>query len=287
MSGGYHRATSVQDAVAQLQEHDSLTILAGGTDIYPTRTARQAWGQVDTQTYLDISALQDLRGIEDRGDHWWIGALTTWGDIMRAPLPPLFDALKAAAREIGGVQIQNRGTIAGNCCTASPAGDSIPCLLALDAEFEVAAEMPRRVRAAAFFTGYRKIALARGELLAGIRIPKQAGRSAFRKLGARRFLVISIAMVAAVMEVDRDGRVVAAKIAVGACSAKAQRLSALEQALCGQRPDAEFVTADHVAHLTPIDDLRASAAYRRHAALELTRDVVTKLAAAPKEAANV
>ena len=283
MSAAYTRATSVQHAATLLRTQGPLTILAGGTDIYPARASRLAWGQADNAAVLDISSLSELRGIADRGDHWWIGALTTWTDIVRAPLPPVFDALKAGARDIGGVQIQNRGTIGGNCCTASPAGDSIPCLLALDATFEVTGDAMRVVAAEDFFTGYRKTALAHGELITGIRIPKQSGRSAFRKLGARKYLVISIAMVAAVVDLDRDGRVVTAKIAVGACAATAQRLPVLEAALRGSRLDAALLEGPHMADLTPIDDIRASAAYRLHAALELTRDVIADLAGAATE----
>ncbi len=273
------RPASLPAAMALLRTNPALTILAGGTDIYPARTARAAWGEIDCRRYLDISALSELRGIEDRGDHWWIGALTTWTDIARAGLPPVFDALKSAARDIGGIQIQNRGTIGGNCCTASPAGDCIPCLLALDAEFELASSSSRRLPASAFFTDYRTTALTPGEIVASIRIPKQQGRSAFRKLGARRYLVISIAMVAGIVDCDERGRVLSAKFAVGACSATAQRLLALEAALVGNPLDPAIATPAHVAHLTPLDDIRASAAYRRAAALQMTRDLIADLAA--------
>ena len=285
----YFRPQSVQEASRLLRTEGDLTVLSGGTDLYPARTSQIAWGRQHPLRILDISAIDSLRGIEDRGSHWWIGATTTWTDIVRAPLPSVFDGLKAAAREIGGVQIQNRGTIAGNCCTASPAGDSIPCLLALDAALELVSDEGgvRSVPAAAFFTDYRATAVQKGELVVGIRIPKQRGRSAFLKLGARRYLVISIAMVAGVVDVDDQNRVVAARLAIGACSAVAQRLPALEATLCGKPLDASLVTPAHVAHLTPLDDIRASADYRRHAALELTRTLIASLAAqASLEAAH-
>lgn len=275
----YLRAKNLPEAVALLRGRDDLTILAGGTDIYPARATRNAWGNALQQCFLDISALDELRGIKDRGDHWWIGALTTWSDIVRAPLPPLFNGLQAAAREIGGVQIQNRGTIAGNICTASPAGDCIPCLLALDAEVEIAGRAPRRINAGDFLTGYRTTCLWPDEMVTGIRVRKQAGRSAFRKLGARRYLVISIAMVAALLDVDDAGKVRAAKFAVGACAATAQRLPLLETALLGQRLEPALVSPAHFAHMTEIDDIRASARYRRHAALELTRDIIAEMVA--------
>lgn len=284
----YLRPATVQDALAVLSRRDDLTILAGGTDVYPARTSRLAWGKPAPQHILDISAIEGLRGIADRGDHWWLGALTTWTDIIPAPLPPLFDGLKAAAREIGGIQIQNRGTIAGNICTASPAGDSIPCLLALDAQIELASAELRCVDAAVFFTGYRKTALASGELVTGVRIPKQRGRSSFRKLGARRYLVISIVMVSVVIDVDDRGCVRSARIAVGACSATAQRLPTLETALVGKPLSADLVSPQHFAHLSPIDDIRASANYRRHAACQLTRDIIADLVVtSPRETADV
>lgn len=274
----YFQPTTLQDAVAILGRQD-VTVLAGATDVYPAKTTRAGWGDRRHPNVLDISRIADLRGIEDRGDHWWIGALATWTDVITADLPPLFDGLKQAAREIGGVQIQNRGTVVGNCCTASPAGDGIPCLLTLDAEMECIGGTPFRVPIDRFLTGYRKTVVTDcGELVTGIRIPKRAGRGQFAKLGARRYLVISIAMAAIVMLTDDAGRVVSAAVAVGACSAVAQRLSALEAALIGQRLDASLVRAEHLAHLTPLDDVRASAAYRRAAALELVRDLVTDAA---------
>lgn len=275
----YFQPSSLRDALAILRGQD-VTVLAGGTDVYPAKTTRAGWGETRHRDVLDISRIPDLRGIEDRGDHWWIGALTTWSELIKAELPPLFDGLKAAAREVGGVQIQNRGTIAGNCCTASPAGDGIPCLLALEAEMECVGGTVFRVPLSDFLIGYRTTAVTDcGELVTGMRIPKRAGRGHFAKLGARRYLVISIAMAAAVIETDDSGRVLSAAIAIGACSAVAQRLPALEAALLGRRLDAELVRAEHFAHLKPIDDVRAGADYRRAAALQLVRDLIAEAAA--------
>ena len=144
---------------------------------------------------------------------WRLGATTTWAELIEAPLPPLFDGLKQAAREVGGRQIQNAGTVAGNLCNASPAADGVPPLLALDAEVELAGRAgTRRLPLAAFITGNRRTVLAPGELLVAIHVPKPAhdARSAFLKLGARRYLVISIAMAAATLEIE-DGRVADAR----------------------------------------------------------------------------
>ncbi len=205
-----------------------------------------------------------------------IGALTTWSDIVRADLPAQFDGLKAAAREVGSIQIQNVATLAGNLCNASPAADGVPALLALDAVVEIAGPSgSRRLDLAHFITGVRRTALQPGELVTAVEVPLRAEgtRSAFLKLGARRYLVISIAMVAAVLEPDGKGRIASARVAVGACSPVAVRLKALEDALIGSPwSDAATVAAEaHLAPLAAIDDVRGTAGYRREAALELVR----------------
>ncbi|MGH6945332.1 MAG: FAD binding domain-containing protein, partial [Geminicoccaceae bacterium] len=214
-----------------------LAVLAGGTDHYPARVGRPL-----DENVLDISALAALRGIEEYDDHFRIGALATWREIALARLPPWFDGLKLAAREVGGLQIQNVGTIGGNLCNASPAADGVPPLLAMDAEVELAAEghLERRPLKG-FILGNRKTARTADQLLTAILVPKpRAARAAghFLKLGARRYLVISIVMVAANLEVD-DGRLIAsARIAVGACSPVARRLPEAERALRGAPCDA-------------------------------------------------
>jgi CO/xanthine dehydrogenase FAD-binding subunit len=141
----YFRPATLAEAL-DIRRSEDVAIIAGGTDIYPAHASRRAWGDPVHKDLLDISGIAELRGIEDQGDHVRIGALATWTDLARAAhLPPLFDGMKEAARQIGGMQVQNRGTIVGNACTASPAGDGIPNLLALDAVFEIAGQEPFRV----------------------------------------------------------------------------------------------------------------------------------------------
>lgn len=265
----YLRPRSVSEAVEFLAAHGG-TILAGGTDVFPAQGERPFAGPV-----VDLSAVAGIAGVTVAADHVRFGALARWSEVAAADLPPAFDALKAAAREVGSIQIQNRGTVAGNLCNASPAADGIPPLLALDAEVEIAgAAGARRLPLTDFLTGYRSTALAPGEIVTAVLVPRtiDAGRSTFLKLGARRYLVISIAMVAAIVEADPAGRVAKARVAVGACSAVAQRLSGLEAALAGA-PAApglgRLATAEHLAALAPIDDVRASGEYRRAAALTL------------------
>jgi N-methylhydantoinase B len=255
--------------------------LAGGTDIHPLRTARASWGEPWTKPVLDLSAVPGLDGITETAQGWRIGARTTWTTIAEAALPPLFDGLRAAAREVGGRQVQNRGTIAGNLVTASPAGDGIPNLLALDAVVELAsAASTRHIPVAAFITGYRATALAPGEIVTAIHIPRCDGaRGGFVKLGARRYLVISIAMAAAVIHCE-DSRIAQARIAIGACSPVAQRLPALEAALRGVAlaDAARIPQASHLESLAPIADIRASAEYRQDVALVLLRDLLAGFA---------
>lgn len=298
--GLYLRPTALADALAALADPklihpsenvDRLTLLAGGTDFYPAQTARAAWLEANPHNVLDISGIAELKGIRQSETGITLGALTTWAEIRDADLAHAFDGLKLAAREVGGQQIQNRGTIAGNLCNASPAADGLPPLLTLDASVEIASVRGRRsIPLAQFITGNRTTVLAPDELVTAVHVPKpDAGaRSTFLKLGARTYLVISIASVAAVIDVgDDDGRIARAAIAVGACSAVPQRLAQLERDLTGVAvADAmQVVLAEHVAGLQPIDDVRGSADYRRHAALVVTRRALMHCLAAHMEAA--
>lgn len=278
----YFQPTTLDDAL-EIKANNDVQVLAGGTDIYPARAGAACWGGLDERPVLDLSRITGLRGIEEQGDHWRIGATTTWTDLISAVLPPLFDGYRAAAREVGGAQIQNRGTLAGNLCTASPAGDGIPNLMAIDASIVVHnAQGMRIVPVGDFITGYRKTVLACDELLTAIMIPKpqNKAKSAFVKLGARRYLVISIVMVSGMIEIDAKGVIEAARVAVGACSPNAVRLAELEARLIGNSPMEDLsalVTPDDVAGLQPIDDPRASAAYRNEAAEAALRDLLTRL----------
>jgi CO/xanthine dehydrogenase FAD-binding subunit len=265
----YVRPKTLEEALVALADRQAQ-VLAGGTDFYPALGDRPAQGAV-----LDVSALGELRGVSFEQDRIRIGGLTTWSDILRAPLPRCFDALKGAAREVGSVQIQNRGTVAGNLCNASPAADGVPPLLALDAEVELTSRAgTRRVALAEFITGNRRTVRRSNELLTAVLVPRvlENAASAFVKLGARRYLVISIAMVAAVVRPDATGRVAEARIAVGSCSVVARRLVALERELVGAEISSGFdgrVRREHLQPLSPIDDVRATAEYRMDAAQTL------------------
>jgi CO/xanthine dehydrogenase FAD-binding subunit len=277
----YFRPVDLSEALALLVA-SPLAVIAGGTDYYPARVGRPLGDDV-----LDITGLEMLRGIVDEGDHVRIGALTTWTDLIEARLPPWFDGYKLAAREVGGMQIQNAGTLCGNLCNASPAADGTPNLLALDAEVVLSSvDGKRRVPVAEFVTGNRRTIRRPDELVTALLIPKpapdarQGTRSTWLKLGARRYLVISIVMVAAVLEAAPDGTVGRLRVAIGSCSAVARRLFELERDLTGLPLDdrlAERVTPAHLARLSPIDDVRGTAVYRRDAALVLVRRALHQL----------
>jgi CO/xanthine dehydrogenase FAD-binding subunit len=274
---GYARPSRLSAAL-QLLARAPRPVLAGGTDFYPSRVALALPAEV-----LDISALRELRGISTKNGHWRIGAATTWSEVIEAKLPPLFDGLKLAAREVGGLQIQNTGTVAGNLCNASPAADGVPALLALDASVELgSAKGVRQLPLHEFILGPRKTALQPGELVTAVLVPRPKSPAAghFLKLGARKYLVISIVMASAVIE-HRAGKVVNARVAVGSCSPVALRLPALEAELKGKRFDAKLpdcVSPAQLAVLEPIADVRASAEYRKQAALELLRRLLREMA---------
>lgn len=270
-TGVYIKPRTLPEALAALSSGEAR-ILSGGTDFYPGLGER-----IVRETVVDVSALADLRGIAVQGDFYRIGGLTTWSEIIRAPLPRCFDALKSAAREVGSVQIQNRGTVAGNLCNASPAADSVPPLLALDAQMElVSTSDTRRMKLEQFIVGNRKTQRRFDEMLTAVLVPRglDNAASSFLKLGARRYLVISIAMAAVNIGTDETSRVVEARIAVGSCSAVARRLHALEKELIGANVRSGFagsVRAEHLSPLSPIDDVRATADYRMDAALTLVQ----------------
>lgn len=269
----YAKPTTVEEALALLGE-DRWRILAGGTDFYPAQGAKPFRDNI-----LDINGLAELRGIAETDEHWRIGACTTWTEIVRAPLPVAFDALKSAAREVGSIQIQNVASIAGNLCNASPAADGVPALLVLDADVELrSAQGTRHLPLGDFILGNRRTALQPGEMVTAVRVPKRsaAGVSSFVKLGARRYLVISIAMAAARLVIENE-LVADAAIAVGACSAVARRLAGVEAALRGQPANAalaEAVSSAPIDELSPIADVRGSAEYRQDAAREIVARAV-------------
>ena len=271
----YYFPKSLIEALDILDRNDSR-IVAGGTDFFPSLIRGRALNHI-----VDLTGIKDLKGIVPSKSGWRIGAATSWTEIVNTPLPKCFDGLKVAAREVGSIQIQNSGTIAGNLCNASPAADGVPPLLALDARVDVTSANGNRTLALSdFVLGPRKVDLRKGELVTAIfvpALPETAGGS-FQKLGSRKYMVISIAMVAAVVVMDGNGVIDYIRIAVGSCSPVARRLPNLEAALSGLSANQvhEFSITDskHFPELSPISDVRGSAEYRIDAVAELCRRAV-------------
>ena len=282
VTGSYLRPETL-DAALEMLASRPLTIAAGCTDLFPATERRALPGDI-----LDITAIDDLSGI--RWEKGWLklGATTTWTEVIRADLPPALYALQLAAREVGALQIQNRGTLAGNLCNASPAADGVPPLLVVDAEVELrSVSGVRRMPLADFLQGPRLTERRPDELLSAIWVPvaSLAGNSHFLKLGARHYLVISIAMTAARLDVE-NGVVTNAALAVGACGPVATRLPLVEQALIGGPLSGDAITDEAVAAaLSPIDDPRADAGYRSSSAAELVRRLIDAISTQVRDAA--
>lgn len=282
----YLAPSKLIDALALLGS-TGARVVAGGTDYFPS----MAPGRVD-ENILDVTGIDGFRGITSHNGGWRIGAATTWTDILRFPFPPAFDGLKLAAREVGSVQIQNRATIAGNICNASPAADGVPPLMALDASVETVSEAGSDQRPLSLFiTGVRQTKLASGELVSAIVIPpvSAAAKGAFVKLGSRKYLVISISMVAAVVEVE-EGIIVKSRIVAGSCSPVARRLEHLESRLCQKTVEeaasVDFGHGDCLKPLEPVSDVRGSADYRMEATAELCRRAVLQACGKAKRYEN-
>lgn len=264
---------TLDDALDRLSI-EGVNVLAGGTDFYPALKDSPA-----PESILDVSRVKELRTIYENEKGWTFGAGTTWTDVINAELPRYFDGLKAAATEVGSIQIQNAGTLAGNLCNASPAADGVPPLLVLNATVELASkDTRRRLSLTDFIVGPRSTALRADELLVAIHVPflPSGARSEFFKLGARRYLIISIAMVAVTLVADDYGNLTEVRIAVGACSAVAIRLYKLEKYLQGisiHEDILSLITLEVFDVLTPIDDVRASGEYR----LMAVRCIVSRL----------
>ena len=268
--------TKLEAALKSLaQQQDKL--VAGGTAVYPSMKQGHT-----PKSLLDVTRIKELMNITVTDTGFRIGAAVTWTEIVKAKLPAAFDGLKHAAKEVGSLQIQNAGTIAGNLCNASPAADGVPPLLTLDARVEVAsaARGARILPLQDFILGVRKTALGSDEIVTAIHIPTppDGAGSAFEKLGNRKYLVISIAMTAALIKCDLRGLISEARVAIGACSPVALRLTQLEADLIGAKPSEVEILPSHLSQLSPIDDVRGSGGYRLDIVQEQCRRAIQKAA---------
>ena len=228
---------------------------------------------------LDITNIKSIRGFEFNNKETKIGSATTWTDIINENLPSCYDMLKECAKEVGSIQIQNLGTIGGNICNASPAADSIPCLLALDAKLELSSINNKKIIPInEFILGSRKTKLEQGEILTSIIIPKEKekGSSAFRKIGARKYLVISISMVACRILIS-DNVIEDVAISIGSCSEVAKRIFSIERQLINKNIKEDIfnqVDFSQLNEISPITDIRSTHVYRLKASQSLIIDVV-------------
>lgn len=254
------RAHKLEEALSMMRAEPCVPI-AGCTDVlvelhFGTRK------DAATQTFLDISRLAELRGIRRKDNNIEIGALTTYTDIQQSQdISQRVPMLAAAAREIGGIQIQNRGTIGGNVGNGSPAGDTLPVLAVADAIVVLrSATAERRVPFNQFYRGYRQSVRQPDELIVCIEIPGMEGRQWFRKVGTRAAQAISKIVAAGV-------RGPAPRFALGSVAPTVIRLPRTEEAL--QRNDMKRAQKMLSEEIAPIDDIRSNAAYRRQVAANL------------------
>ena len=272
--------TSLREAVRRLEENPALVPLAGCTDLMVAIAERVG----EPPGVLDLLGIPELSGIREHDGWLEIGSTTTFSAIRASSrVRRSFPALAAAAAVVGGWQIQNRATLGGNIANASPAGDSLPVLSALDARVVLAsAGGEREVRFTDFQTGYRETVLAPGELIARVRLPYPPPGSiqVFRKVGTRQALAISKVVVVLVGS-SIDGRVADYRLAAGSVAPTTVRLTAVEEAVIGRTLDAALAAEAGrlaAASVEPIDDVRSTAAYRRFALAGVVEQSTLRLA---------
>lgn len=251
----------LREALRMLDEERPLRPMAGCTDLYVDLN----FGTLKQQRFVNLWGLKELRYIRPEGERLRIGALTTYTDLIRSPeVRRRAPILAAASREIGGVQIQNRGTLGGNIANASPAGDTLPVLAVLEADvILVSRSDERRVSFNSFYTGYRKSVARDDELVAAVELPPATGSQWFRKVGTRAAQAISKVVMAGL----RDQR---PRVALGSVAPTVVRLPRTEDCLTN---GAELREAQEImrTEIQPIDDLRSTAAYRLQVSVNLLR----------------
>jgi carbon-monoxide dehydrogenase medium subunit len=276
----YARPSSIDEALQAIAAGgEDVKILAGGQSLIPVMRLRLA----APSTIVDLTRVQELRGVRDDGDAIVIGAMTTHSDVLADPLIQQYAPLIAEATEtVADRQVRHRGTFGGALAHADPAGDLPACALALDAEFVIAGPTGRRtVPARDFFVDYLTTALADGELLVEVRIPKLSGEWGMHYEKFNRVAQAwSIVAVAAAVRRE-NGHIAEARIGLTNMGPTPLRATAAEQALAGAAASAEAVAeaASHAAEGTdPTSDLNGQADYRQHLAQVLTRRAVSAAA---------
>jgi CO/xanthine dehydrogenase FAD-binding subunit len=272
-----HRPRTLEETLELLAEHEGSRLMAGGTDLLILLRE----GDVRAEHLIDLGSVEELRYIREDGGTVHIGAATTHdqllnSEIIAAKAPILGEAVAS----IGSVQIRNRGTIGGNLCNASPAADTVPPLLVLDAEVTVtSSETLRTFPLIDLFIGPKMTSLALGELLTEIsfRVPPRGSGASFHKLGRRKGLTLSVVNAAAYLTLD-GSTCIDAGVALGAVASTPLRMHAIEAMLRGEALSRQLIEASASACsnlVRPIDDIRASAEYRREMSRVLARRAIT------------
>lgn len=272
-------AGTLDDAVRLLADQPGVwRPLAGGTDVM----VQLAAGTLSHRQYISVWGIRELRRIEVDADVVTLGALTTFSDILHhETLRAEFPLLGRAAADTGGIANQNRATIAGNIANASPAADTPPALLVYEAQLELTSARGRRiVPYDRFHTGYKQMDLAPDELITAVRLPRQRGwHQHYRKVGARRAQAISKVCFAGAVLME-SGRIADIRLAFGSVAPTAVRTFDAETTLRGGMLDErafDRAGAALLAELSPIDDLRSTAAYRRQVAVNLLGEFLHSL----------
>ena len=273
------RPKTVSEALGMLAE-DVAMLIAGGTNVLVDLRA----GKYQPKALIDIARLSGLRGIRRDNGHLLIGGGTTISDLLIDPLIAQHaTALKEAASVFANPLIRNRATVGGNLADASPAADTAPPLLALDAEVELATlDGTRRVPLVDFLVGVRKTLRRPDELLIAVRFPLSSSGtvSHFQKVGLRRADAISVLSAAVAVTCDAEGRCTAARIALGALAPRPLRATAAETLLIGQKlTPAAIAEAARLAGeaARPINDIRGSTDYRRQVTEVIVRRLLDKV----------
>jgi xanthine dehydrogenase small subunit len=260
------RPRRLREALRMLRDEGPLVPVAGCTDLYVGLNA----GLVEDRRFIDLWPLDELRGIEVRAHRLRLGALTTYTELLASPLVrKRVPMLAAAARDVGGRQVQHRGTIGGNIANASPAGDTLPVLAAADADVVLqSAGRERTVPLTRFYTGYRATVRQPDELVVAVEIPGILGRQWWCKVGTRRAQAISKVAVAGTYLPAARHRAPLVRLAFGSIAPTVIRVPGTEAALGdgATLAEAQAVLAEEIH---PIDDLRSTAEYRRAVGLNL------------------
>ncbi len=270
-----HNPRSLDDALEMLDSVKGIVPLAGGTDLMVYLQA----GVLPECSFLNLQELSELKpALSVRGGTLTLGALTTYRDVRRSEIKSKFPMLALAAREVGALTIQSRGTWAGNIANASPAADGVPALMAYDAEVELASRKgTRRVPLGKFYRGYKQMERRGDELITAIHLtqPDSGWFEYFRKVGTRRFQAISKTLLAGRIRMGSDGLVRDIRMVFASVAPYTLRAVQTESLIRG-RPLTEQVIDEAAKaiqdEIHPIDDIRSTEQYRRRVTSNLVKD---------------